>query len=133
MNTDDLNELDTWSGVGAEHRLAAAIEASLCGEDFKQRKAELAKHLGYSKPHVIDHWFNHLIIIPIRHLPAIARFTGIHLSSLVTYWLATYTADDDETGEISKAITPRITDGEFWIVETARAVFGGEADDRLDP
>lgn len=47
MNTDDLEQLEIWSAVPSEHRLAAAVEASLHGEDFEERKAELANCLVY--------------------------------------------------------------------------------------
>lgn len=133
MNTDDLELLDTWSTFPAEHRLASCLEAALAGPDFAERCADLASHLGYSRPQTVKQWFSHLTIVPLRHLPAISKFTGIHLSVLLAMWVATYSADDDETGEISEAIKPRITDGEFWIIETARAVFQNEADERLEP
>lgn len=133
MNAEDLEQLDSWSAVPGEHRLAAAVEASLHGEDFKERKAELANHLGYPRPNAVELWFKHVAIIPIRHLPKIAAFTGIPLSVLVTYWVATYAADDDEEDVISKAIAPRITDDEYELIETARAIFHEQASERSGP
>lgn len=133
MTRDDLDQLDLWSGFPAEHRLASCIEAALSGPHFKLRCSELATHLGYSRPEVVKQWLSHDVIIPLRHLPAISRFLGIHLSVLATFWLATYAADDDEADEISQSISPRITDAEFELIETARALYQGQADDLLDP
>lgn len=133
MNADDLEVLDLWSEFPAEHRLAAFLESVLSGPDFKQRSADLASHLGYTRPHIIKLWLNHDAIIPLQLLPKLSQFLGINLSVLVTFWIATYAAPADEADVISKSIAPRITDGEFWIIETARAVFLNQAEDMLEP
>lgn len=133
MNAADLDTLDLWEAYPAEHRLAAAIESALSGEDYQQRVAELSKLLGYSKPNAVALWLKHAAVVPHRHLPAIANYLGIHLSVLVTFWLATFTADDDEAGVIASSIRPRITDAEFDLIETARAIYQDEADDRSEP
>lgn len=132
MTIDDLATLDLWSAYPAELRLAALLEAELSGEDFEQRCADLASHLGYSKPHAVKHWLNNVVIVPYRHLPKIADFIGVHLSVLAAFWLATYGADDDESGIVAKSIEPRITDGEFELIEKARRVFMEQEEDAAE-
>lgn len=133
MNAQDLEILDTWSALPTEHRLASYIDETLTGEDYEDRKAALAASLGYPKPNALNLWLKHVAIVPLRHLPGIATFLGVDLSVLVTFWLATYAADDDEAGVIAKAIEPRITDAEFELIEGARAIYQDEADDRSEP
>ncbi|RYY87318.1 MAG: hypothetical protein EOO15_12240 [Chitinophagaceae bacterium] len=133
MTTHDLDFLHLWSGYPAEYRLASAVDSALHGEDYEKRKAALATFLGYPKPNALNLWLNHTAIVPLRHLAKIATFLGIDLAVLTTFWLATYAADDDESGVIAKSIEPRITDAEFDLIETARAVYRDEADDRSEP
>ena len=132
MNHNDLDELHLWSAAPAEHRLRACMEARLSGPDYDQNCAQLAVELGYTRPEVVRMWLNFRTKVPLDKLAGISRFIGVHLGVLLAFWIAEYAGEGQEE-ELFNAASPRITDDEYELIETARAIYHEEASEQAGP